>query len=89
MWVFLQGDSGGPFALLDGRRYFLEGITSYGFGCARPDTPGAYTRVRQYSSWVTENSGGGKSHKWETPTSSYELLIGCHLNLHGLTSITA
>ncbi len=36
-----QGDSGGPLAL-GGQ---LAGITSYGDGCGRPVTPGAYTEV--------------------------------------------
>ena len=57
---FLQGDSGGPFALLDGQRYFLEGITSFGNGCARPNTPGVYTRVSAYLEWISEETGGGK-----------------------------
>ena len=41
-----QGDSGGPLFINDGFDLPLEvGIVSFGDGCARPDTPGAYTRV--------------------------------------------
>ncbi|XP_026738954.1 trypsin-3-like [Trichoplusia ni] len=38
-----QGDSGGP-AVVDG---LLAGVTSFGFGCARPNSPGVYTRIGQ------------------------------------------
>ncbi len=41
-----QGDSGGPLFVDDGFGLPLEvGIVSFGAGCARPDTPGVYTRV--------------------------------------------
>jgi Trypsin len=41
-----SGDSGGPLqAPLQGGGYRLVGITGWGFGCARPGSPGVYTRV--------------------------------------------
>merc|ERR1719319_944709 len=47
-----QGDSGGPLVQRRGGKYMLVGITSYGYGCARPGTPGFYTNVAAYRSWI-------------------------------------
>ncbi|XP_068083830.1 trypsin-1-like [Anabrus simplex] len=48
-----QGDSGGPL-VADSK---LIGIVSWGYGCARPGTPGVYTRVASFRTWIKENSG--------------------------------
>lgn len=45
-----QGDSGGPLAINNE----LAGITSWGFGCARPVAPGVYTNVAIYVNWINE-----------------------------------
>lgn len=37
--------SGGPLSVLDNGRYYLLGITSAGFDCARPLQPGIYHNV--------------------------------------------
>ncbi len=48
-----QGDSGGPLVKYDknGCPYQI-GVVSWGVGCGRAESPGAYTRVSAYAGWV-------------------------------------
>jgi secreted trypsin-like serine protease len=47
-----QGDSGGPATIQIGSLRLLAGITSWGWGCARPDAYGVYTRVSSFRTWI-------------------------------------
>jgi len=48
------GDSGGPLVVpnAEDSDYVLAGITSWGYDCAQPLSPGLYTRVERFSSWI-------------------------------------
>jgi len=55
-----SGDSGGPLfrpPVPPNDRPTLVGITSWGYGCAEPATPGVYTRVAYYRQWVLSHVG--------------------------------
>ncbi|XP_068233867.1 trypsin-1-like isoform X2 [Palaemon carinicauda] len=51
-----SGDSGGSLVVREGGKVTLVGITSFGYGCGRPDTPGVYTRVTEYLDWILINT---------------------------------
>lgn len=52
-----QGDSGGPMHVIGaGQTYQLAGIVSWGEGCAKPGSPGVYTRVSKFNDWIRANT---------------------------------
>ncbi|XP_027029918.2 uncharacterized protein LOC113660546 [Tachysurus fulvidraco] len=48
-----QGDSGGPLVAKKGAVWIQTGITSWGEGCARAFSPGVYTLVSEFQTWIS------------------------------------
>ena len=48
------GDSGGPLVTLEGERFYVIGVVSFGMGCGRSEYPGVYTKVMYYLPWIFE-----------------------------------
>ncbi|CAH3026001.1 unnamed protein product, partial [Porites evermanni] len=47
-----QGDSGGPMVCETGGRYYLQGATSWGYGCASAGKFGVYAKVKYLLNWL-------------------------------------
>jgi secreted trypsin-like serine protease len=50
-----QGDSGGPYFFQGRNGAVLQGVVSWGAGCARARYAGVYARVANYLDWIQQN----------------------------------
>ncbi|KAL3875622.1 hypothetical protein ACJMK2_033554 [Sinanodonta woodiana] len=49
-----SGDSGGPFVCDMQGKYTVLGATSWGRGCAERNSPGVYTKVKEFLPWINQ-----------------------------------
>ena len=47
-----QGDSGGPLMCQQGNKWYLAGLTSFGYDCAAKGYPGVYSNVATLYQWI-------------------------------------
>lgn len=69
------GDSGGPMVAAYNNRTWSIGVTSWGPGCARPNTYGVYADTLHVRNWILEQINGTSGGTVQTYTSNSPLAI--------------
>ena len=60
------GDEGAPLVC----NGILHGLGSWGNGCGRPDSPGIYTKISSFRSWIDTTLHGMKEAHLESITNN-------------------
>uniref|UniRef100_A0A3P8ZVV2 Acrosin n=1 Tax=Esox lucius TaxID=8010 RepID=A0A3P8ZVV2_ESOLU len=78
-----QGDSGGPLQCFseDQERFYIVGVTSFGYACGLPRRPGVYAKASKYSHWL-------KTTQSRSPSTACRLDSMCVLVLSSVVFYT-
>lgn len=52
-----HGDYGGPFVCQRSGQWYLHGVSSFSYGCARGTHPGVWARTAEHRDWIQEVTG--------------------------------
>ena len=76
-----HGDSGGPLVCDFNGTWYLEGATSWGYGCAEPNYYGVFANIRSLKPWLLTNMYTGVSPPAVSPQNQTSSALGKHNNL--------
>ncbi|MFT3710888.1 MAG: trypsin-like serine protease [Archangium sp.] len=83
-----QGDSGGPLTVKKNGTAILVGVVSWGEGCAEPNTPGMYSRVASFTSWIQGKIGTSSQPPVDPPAPSGTVTLLSQNDLHASKGTT-